>query len=58
MKAGSGVSAGKSMEQMTMDTDRDFFMGAEEAVEYGLIDAVVSKPNLQLAGSNGAYARA
>jgi ATP-dependent Clp protease protease subunit len=49
---------GKSMEQMTMDTDRDFFMGAEEAVEYGLIDAVVSKPNLQLAGSNGAYARA
>lgn len=49
---------GKSMEQMTMDTDRDFFMGAEEAVEYGLIDAVVSKPNLQLAASNGSAARA
>jgi ATP-dependent Clp protease protease subunit len=28
------------------DTDRDFFMGAEEAVEYGLVDAVVSKPQL------------
>ena len=48
---------GKSMEQMTMDTDRDFFMGAEEAVEYGIIDAVVSKPNLALAGSNGSVPR-
>lgn len=45
---------GKSMEQMTMDTDRDFFMGAEEAVEYGIIDAVVSKPSLVMAGRNGA----
>lgn len=48
---------GKSMEQMTMDTDRDFFMGAEEAVEYGIIDAVVSKPNLALASTNGSIPR-
>jgi ATP-dependent Clp protease protease subunit len=41
------------MEQITMDTDRDFFMSAEEAVEYGLIDAVISKPSLMMA-SNGA----
>ncbi|KAK9845334.1 hypothetical protein WJX81_003678 [Elliptochloris bilobata] len=37
---------GQSMERITQDTDRDFFMGAEEAVEYGLVDAVVSKPQL------------
>lgn len=45
---------GQSMEQITMDTDRDFFMGAQEAVEYGLVDAVISKPVLNLAASNGA----
>jgi len=42
------------------DTDRDFFMGAEEAVEYGLIDAVISRPQLMVAttgaASNGAPA--
>ena len=35
------------------DTDRDFFMGAEEAVDYGLIDAVISRPQL-IAATNGA----
>jgi len=35
------------------DTDRDFFMGAEEATEYGLIDAVISRPQL-IAATNGA----
>eukprot|EP00192_Tetraselmis_astigmatica_P018123 CAMPEP_0117662708 /NCGR_PEP_ID=MMETSP0804-20121206/8194_1 /TAXON_ID=1074897 /ORGANISM="Tetraselmis astigmatica, Strain CCMP880" /LENGTH=256 /DNA_ID=CAMNT_0005469619 /DNA_START=70 /DNA_END=840 /DNA_ORIENTATION=- len=37
---------GQDMERITMDTDRDFFMSAQEAVEYGLIDAVVSRPGL------------
>ena len=37
---------GQTMEQMTKDTDRDFFMSAQESVEYGLIDAVISKPTL------------
>ncbi|GAB4816518.1 hypothetical protein N2152v2_003564 [Parachlorella kessleri] len=41
--------SGQSIEQITMDTDRDFFMSAQEAVEYGLIDAVVSKPTLAMA---------
>ncbi|PRW61527.1 ATP-dependent Clp protease proteolytic subunit chloroplastic [Chlorella sorokiniana] len=40
---------GQSMETITADTDRDFFMSAQEAVEYGLIDAVVSKPSLMMA---------
>ncbi|MDN5351110.1 MAG: ATP-dependent Clp protease, protease subunit [Clostridiales bacterium] len=31
---------GKSIKQIEKDTDRDFFMTADEAVEYGLIDSV------------------
>ena len=33
---------GKSYEQIALDTDRDFYMTADEAVDYGLIDKVVS----------------
>jgi len=33
---------GKPLEKIMEDTDRDFFMGAEEAKEYGLIDGVLS----------------
>ena len=32
---------GKSLEQVIEDSDRDFFMSAEEAVKYGIIDKVV-----------------
>ena len=39
----------QGIEQITVDTDRDFFMSAKEAVEYGLIDAVVAKPALAMA---------
>lgn len=31
---------GKSVEQIARDTDRDFWLSAEDAVEYGLIDEV------------------
>lgn len=34
---------GKPIEQIERDTDRDFFMSAEEAREYGLIDRVVDQ---------------
>ncbi len=34
---------GHSLEKIEQDTDRDRFMSAEEACEYGLIDKVVSK---------------
>lgn len=34
---------GKPIEQIEKDTDRDFFMTAQEAVEYGLIDKVFVK---------------
>jgi ATP-dependent Clp protease protease subunit len=33
---------GQSVERITKDTDRDFIIGAEEAIEYGLIDEVLS----------------
>ncbi len=34
---------GQSIEQISRDTDRDFFMSAEQAKEYGLIDGVLVK---------------
>ena len=34
---------GQPMEQISKDTDRDFFMSAEESVKYGLIDQVMNK---------------
>lgn len=32
---------GKNLEQIQVDTDRDFFMAGDEAKEYGLIDHVI-----------------
>lgn len=37
---------GQSMETITRDTDRDFFMSPQEAIEYGLVDAIISKPQV------------
>jgi ATP-dependent Clp protease, protease subunit len=34
---------GQSVEKIARDTDRDFFMTAEEALEYGIIDKIVSR---------------
>jgi ATP-dependent Clp protease, protease subunit len=34
---------GKTVEQIERDTDRDYFLSAEEAKAYGLIDAVVDR---------------
>jgi len=33
---------GQSEDRVNKDTDRDFIMSAQEAVEYGLIDEVIS----------------
>ncbi len=35
---------GKSVDQIAKDTDRDFFMSAAQAKEYGLVDDILSKP--------------
>ena len=36
-------NCGKSIEQVTADCERDNFMTAEQALEYGLIDKVITK---------------
>lgn len=35
--------SGQSMEKVTLDTDRDFFMSADEASSYGIIDRIIEK---------------
>jgi ATP-dependent Clp protease protease subunit len=37
---------GQPLEKIKNDTDRDFFMSGEQAVEYGLIDTVLSRREL------------
>ncbi|MBS3025681.1 MAG: ATP-dependent Clp endopeptidase proteolytic subunit ClpP [Dolichospermum sp. DET50] len=41
---------GQPLEKIEADTERDFFMSAEEAKNYGLIDQVISRQNLPTAG--------
>lgn len=33
---------GQTVEKVLQDMDRDYFMSAEEAVEYGIIDKVIT----------------
>jgi len=37
------LHTGQELAKIEKDTDRDFFMSPEEAVEYGLIDAVINR---------------
>jgi ATP-dependent Clp protease protease subunit len=36
-------SAGKTYEQLAADMERDFFMGADEALAYGLVDEIIAQ---------------
>lgn len=36
-------NTGQKLAKIEKDTDRDFWMGAKEAVEYGLVDEVITK---------------
>jgi len=36
-------SAGKTYEQLSADMERDFFMGADEALAYGLVDEIIAQ---------------
>lgn len=38
-------NTGRPVEQITADTDRDYYLTAEEALEYGLIDGIVPTRN-------------
>ncbi len=43
---------GQPLERIEADTERDFFMSAEEAKNYGLIDQVISRQNLPMPGES------
>lgn len=38
-------STGQSIDVIVRDTERDFYMNAEQAVEYGLVDKVLTPPD-------------
>ncbi len=44
---------GQSLEKIKSDTDRDFYMGAVEAKEYGIIDDVITQKRARIGGSGG-----
>ena len=35
---------GQDMDRIRLDTDRDFYLNAEQALEYGMIDEILQKP--------------
>jgi ATP-dependent Clp protease protease subunit len=44
---------GQPVERIAKDTDRDFFMGAQQAKEYGLVDDILAKPPVGAADDEG-----
>lgn len=42
---------GQPLDKVEVDTDRDFFMSAAEAKDYGLIDQVITKQNIPLSAN-------
>jgi ATP-dependent Clp protease protease subunit len=40
---------GKSIDEVSRDMERDFFLGPEEAAEYGIIDTVISRREARMA---------
>ncbi len=40
---------GQPIEKITHDTDRDFYLNPQQAVEYGIIDEVLTKPTKEAA---------
>ena len=41
----------KKTKQIEKDTDRDFFLTAEQAQEYGVVDEILSKPPVDTDGA-------
>ena len=44
---------GQPLERISQDTERDYFMSAEEAMRYGLIDEVITRPPKLLKAVSG-----
>ena len=43
---------GQTVEKVARDTERDNFMGAEDAIGYGIIDAILAKRDLPASGES------
>jgi ATP-dependent Clp protease protease subunit len=46
------LHTGQDKERIGSDTERDFFMGGQEALEYGIVDKVISKREMMGAENN------
>ncbi len=44
---------GQTMEKITHDTDRDFYLNPQQAVDYGLVDEILGKPAEEKAKKSG-----
>jgi ATP-dependent Clp protease protease subunit len=49
------ANTGQPYEKIERDTDRDYIMGPEEAMEYGVIDRVVDRIAEGLASQPGGF---
>jgi ATP-dependent Clp protease protease subunit len=45
------ANTGKSKQQIELDSERDFFMSAEEAKAYGLVDSIITKTSASVPSS-------
>ena len=45
---------GQTVEKITHDTDRDFYLNPQQAVEYGIVDEILSKPTEETAKADKA----
>jgi len=48
---------GQTLEKITHDTDRDFYLNPEQAVEYGLVDEVLGKSAKKVAKTEKAESK-
>jgi len=38
---------GQSLDKIVHDTDRDFYLNPQQAVEYGIVDEILGKPSAE-----------
>lgn len=48
------TATGQTIEKISDDTDRDFFLTAEEAIEYGIVDEILGAPAAEEAKAEAA----
>ena len=46
------LHTGKDIKKITSDSERDFFMSGQEALEYGIVDKVITKREMMNMGKN------